>query len=115
VGGQLFSAAARRAMGVALQKPRPSDRGRTRDADPARNPPASRPRAAGSFLVRSDCRSALCKREVEHTDAVSAEHFVDAVSSFIPQGSNAVIQSRNAEATLQTVVWFTRQGPAPMP
>lgn len=72
-------------------------------------------RATGSFLVRSECRSTLCKLEVQHTGAESAEHFVDDVSAFIPQGSNAVIQPRHDGATMQTVVWFTRQGHAPMP
>jgi hypothetical protein len=73
------------------------------------------PRATGSSLVRSECRSALCKLEVQHADAESAEHFIDDVSSFIPKGSNAVIQPRHDGAVVQTVVWFTRQGPAPMP
>ncbi len=71
--------------------------------------------AAGSSLVREECRSTLCKLEVEHAGAESADHFVNDVSSFIPQGSNAVIQPRHDGATMHTVVWFTRQGPAPMP
>lgn len=71
-------------------------------------------RATGSSLVREECRSTLCKLEVQHTSAESADHFVDDVSSFIPQGSNAVIQP-SRDGTLHTVVWFTRRGPAPMP
>lgn len=72
-------------------------------------------RAMGSSLVRTECRSTLCKLEVQHMGVESAEHFVDDVSSFIPQGSNAVIQPRHDGATTHTVVWFTRHGPAPMP
>lgn len=72
-------------------------------------------RATGSSLVREECRSTLCKLEVQHTSAESADHFVDDVSSFIPQGSNAVIQPGRDSAAMHTVVWFTRRGPAPMP
>jgi hypothetical protein len=72
-------------------------------------------RATGSSLVRTECRSTLCKLEVQHVGAESAGRFVDDVSAFIPQGSNAVIQPRHDGATARTVVWFTRHGPAPMP
>jgi hypothetical protein len=72
-------------------------------------------RAIGSSLVRTECRSTLCKLEVQHMGVESAEHFVDDISSFIPQGSNAVIQPRHDGATTHTVVWFTRRGPALMP
>jgi hypothetical protein len=72
-------------------------------------------RATGSSLVRAECRSTLCKLEVQHTGVESAEHFVDDVSSFIPKGSNAVIQPGRDGTTTHTVVWFTRHGPAPMP
>ena len=72
-------------------------------------------RAMGSSLVRSECRSTLCKLEVQHAGAESAERFVDDVSAIIPHGSNAVIQPSRDGAPRQTVVWFTRLGHAPMP
>lgn len=72
-------------------------------------------RAAGSALLRSECRSTLCKIEVRHTAPDAAEHFSDHVSSFIPPGSQAAIQPKPDASTPETVVYFTRQGGLPLP
>lgn len=69
-------------------------------------------RAAGSTLVRSDCRRSLCRLDVRHADPAAGERFVDDVSSFIPRDSTALIRPGRAIQTgpLATTVYVARAG-----
>lgn len=69
------------------------------------------PQFSGSTLIRAECRSTMCKAEVDHESPEALDRFVTQFALVLGWASNSRVQAiDHPDGSSRTIVYFSRDG-----